>query len=66
MNFYIVTTDVDDIITISNPRLNMIGEARIIDESKIHDFADIHLTYYFKENPLLFKIALFTLSFKVP
>ena len=40
MNFYIVTTDdeyadVDDIITISNPRLNMIGEARIIDESKI-------------------------------
>ena len=35
MNFYIVTTDVDDIITISNPRLNMIGEARIIDQSKI-------------------------------
>ncbi len=31
----------------------------IIDETKIHDFADIHLTYYFKENPLLFKIALF-------
>lgn len=30
-----------------------------INESKIHSLADKHLTNYFNENPLLFKIALF-------
>ena len=40
MKYYIVSTDnedadADDIITISNPRLNMIGEARIVDQGKI-------------------------------
>ena len=40
MKYYIVSTDdedadAEDIITISNPRLNMIGEARIIDQEKL-------------------------------
>lgn len=40
MEYYIVSTDdedadADDIITISNPRLNLIAEARIIDQEKI-------------------------------
>ena len=40
MKYYIVSTDdedadADDIITISNPKLNMIGEARIVDQGKI-------------------------------
>ena len=40
MKYYIVSTDdedadAEDIITISNPRLNMIGEARILDQEKI-------------------------------